>query len=127
MKRLFSILFVVLFVLCLYSCATGSAVVTGTKRPATDPGEVVIYAEAPAAKYEIIGIVNASSESGWTDQKKLDYAVEELKNQAAKLGANGIILGDITTTTTGGYVEDGFYSTDTAKNVTGKAIYIFKE
>ncbi len=64
MKKLFSILFVVLFVLCLYSCASGSAVVTGTKRPATDPGEVVIYAEAPAEKYEIIGIVNASSESG---------------------------------------------------------------
>ena len=43
---------------------------------------------------EHIAIVSASSDSGWNQQQSLDYAVEELKKQAAKVGANAVVLTD---------------------------------
>ena len=48
---------------------------------------------------EQIAIVKASSASGWNQQEKLDYAVEELKKQAAKVGANAVVLTDRDTAT----------------------------
>jgi uncharacterized protein YbjQ (UPF0145 family) len=41
---------------------------------------------------EEIAIVKASSDSGLTQQGSLDYAVDELKKQAAKVGANAVVL-----------------------------------
>ncbi len=41
---------------------------------------------------EQIAIVKSSSSSGWNQQQKVDYAVEELKKQAAKVGANAVVL-----------------------------------
>ena len=80
-----------LSVLLLISCASGSAIVTGTKRPPIDMTQVKLYLEPPE-KYELIGLVKASSDSGWTEQGSQDYAIQELKTQAAKLGANGILI-----------------------------------
>ena len=113
--------------LILAACASGSAIVTGEKRTPIDPGQVKLYLEAPSS-YEIIGIVNASSDAGWTEQGSQDYAVQELKNQAAKLGANGVLLettGEKTSTAVGGYGTGYFYAIPvTAKTVSGKAIYV---
>ena len=80
-------------VIFLVGCATGSGttVVTGEPKGAVDPAIVKLYVEPPIT-YEVIGLVRAKSASGWTDQESMDYAVEELKNQAAKLGANGVLL-----------------------------------
>ncbi|MEZ9920676.1 hypothetical protein [Vibrio breoganii] len=36
--------------------------------------------------------MKASSDAGWTEQDSLDYAVQKLKEQAAKLGENGVLL-----------------------------------
>lgn len=49
----------------------------------------------------------------------------ELKEQAAKIGANGVILEGIGTSNGGGVISYGFYIPVTAKNVSGKAIYVF--
>jgi hypothetical protein len=95
----------------LAACATGSAIVTGTKRPPLNPGQVKLYAEPPA-KYEAIGVVSAASGSGFTAQGSEDYAVQELKNQAAKLGANGVLL------------EATSYVGAVGQRVTGKAIFV---
>ena len=61
-------------------------------------------------------------------QDSVDYAVEELKNQAAKLGANGVSIestGSQNSTVVGGYGTGYIYSIPvTAKSVTGKAIYV---
>ncbi len=80
-----------LLVLFLTGCASGSSIVTGTKRPPIDPGKVKLYLQPPS-NHEVIGIVNASSDAGWTEQGSIDYAVQELKKQAAKLGANGVLI-----------------------------------
>lgn len=113
--------------IALAACASGSAIVTGTKRTPLDPSQVKLYLESPS-KYEVIGIVNASSDAGWTEQDSLDYAVQELKNQAAKLGANGILLeatGERSSMAVGGYGTGYFYAIPVkAKTVSGKAIFV---
>ena len=73
-------------------CASGSALVIGQTRPAIeDHTTVSILTEMPEGAEEI-AIVKASSNSGWTQQDSLDYAVDELKKQAAKVGANAVVL-----------------------------------
>ena len=75
----------ILAVCVLTGCATGSHVVTGTARPITDAAGVKVYATMPD-KAETIGVVNSNSGSN-------SRAVEELKNQAGRLGANGVVIG----------------------------------
>jgi uncharacterized protein YbjQ (UPF0145 family) len=85
---------VLVAVVCAFlaGCASGSALVTGQARPAiTDHTTVRILTQMPDGAEEI-AIVKASSDSGWTQQGRLDYAVDELKKQAAKVGANAVVL-----------------------------------
>lgn len=82
---------IVLIALVLSGCASGSAIVTGTARAPIAANQVTLYLEPPA-EFETVGLVNASSDSGWTEQGSVDYAIQELKKQAAKLGANGVLL-----------------------------------
>ncbi|MBQ9494362.1 MAG: hypothetical protein IJR50_01835 [Treponema sp.] len=126
MKKIISFIIVAIS-FALFSCATadGAALVTGTQRSATNPAVVVIYTKAPE-NYEVIGIVTASSDSGWTEQDDLNYALAELKKQAAKIGANGVILESVSTSNSGGIVSYGVYIPITAKNVSGKAVYVEK-
>jgi hypothetical protein len=118
--------FVILLFLVLGGCASGSSIVTGTPRAAITPEQVTIYTEPPA-EFEVIGIVNASSDAGWTAQGSVDYAMRELKKRAAKLGANGVLLvssGDVTT----GVVMMGSVGVPvTGKTVQGKAIFVTKK
>lgn len=130
-NKTISILHLLTVTAILVGCATasGSVIVTGVKRDPIDPSLVKLYSEAPS-KYEVIGIVSASSDSGWTEQDSVDYAVEELKNQAAKLGANGILLekiGEQKSTYVGGSTTGFIYAVPvTEKSVSGKAIYVRK-
>ncbi len=129
--RQFSFLIVVLL---LVGCTTGSSLVTGNKRAPIDSTHVVIYRTAPEVNFEYIGIVKSEAVEVLLQQEALDRAVEELKNQAAKIGANGIILGHMgekqegysgyTPSATGG----SFYSgTDEYQTLRGDAIYVEKE
>jgi hypothetical protein len=125
------ILFLIgLVVLAVGACASGSAIVTGNTRAPIAPEQVRIYLESPA-EFEVIGLVNASSDAGWTEQDSQDYAVKELKSQAAKLGANGVLLvssGDRTTTYIGGQGTSYLYAVPvTAKTVQGRAIFVKKQ
>lgn len=119
--------FYLLLLILLGGCATGSAIVVGEVRQAIESSQVKLYLEPPET-YEIIGIVKASSDSGWTEQDSVDYAVEELKNQAAKLGANGVLIettGQNNSTVIGGYGTGYLYAIPvTEQVVTGKAIYV---
>jgi len=115
-----------LAMLAFAGCASGSAIVTGTARTPVAADQVKIYIEPPS-EYEVIGIVNASSDAGWTEQASMNYAVEELKKQAANLGANGVLLvatGEKTT----GIVGGSTYAVPvTAKTVQAQAIFVQKE
>lgn len=106
-----TLFFSILFCILAIGCASGTALVTGTKRDAINSDEVIIYPELPE-NYEIIGIINASSDWGWTQQDCLNYAIQELKKQAAKIGANGIVI------------ENTKKTIFDEQNVSGKAIFV---
>ena len=125
MKKTLS-LFTLLFIcFVLFSCASGTSFVTGKKRSSVNPDRISIYTEPPE-DYEVIGIVTASSDSGFTDQGSLNYAIAELKKQAGKIGANGIILETISKSNSGGSFVGNVFVADSAQNVTGKAIYVLR-
>ncbi len=119
MKRLnLNLLFYLLMLNLVGGCATGSSIVVGEVKPSIEPSQVSLYLKPPE-EYEIIGIVKASSNSGLTEQGSVEYAIEELKSQAAKIGANGVLIestGQNSSTYVGGQ--------GTAETITGKAIYI---
>lgn len=76
----------------LLGCSTGSHVVTGQQMPELEVEKVTVFEEAPAFDYKVIGTVRASSDGGFTEESRKEKATEELKAQAAKVGANGVIL-----------------------------------
>lgn len=82
-----------LAVALLAGCASTSSVVVGKTRPAVAVTDVKLYLRAPA-KYEEIAILEASSKASFsiTDQGKMDTVIERMKGEAAKLGANGVLL-----------------------------------
>jgi hypothetical protein len=76
---------------------SGSRIVVGNTRPAIAPEGVKIYLRPPA-KYEEIAIVNATSKNAFaSDQSLTDSALFRMKKDAAKLGANGILLSAVGT------------------------------
>jgi hypothetical protein len=102
--------------LSLAACASDSIVVTGTARPPLSPAEVKIYSRPPPA-FEEIAILNASKSSAFTTggQKTVDKVIAGLKEQAAKLGANGIILEGFSDSQTGS-VGSGVGSSSVSSN-----------
>ena len=113
----------VFVVATLTACASGSAIVTGNARTPVAPQSVKLYLEPPS-KFEVIGLVNATSDAGWTEQGSLDYAVAELKKQASKIGANGVLLISSGETITG-FISGRTYAVPvTGKTVQGKAIFV---
>jgi len=115
----------------LFGCATGSSIITGMKRPAINPSEVKIYLDPPA-KFETIGIVEAVSEVGFSRQAAQDQTINELKKRAAKVGANGVLLtntGSQTSGTTGVYSNGIFLGGNTRDKILaqGRAIYVIQE
>ena len=85
--------FLLLAVAALGGCAATSSVLVGRSRPAIQASEVRIYL-SPPKQYEEIAVLDASSKNSWaiTDQGKMDIVIQRLKEEAAKLGANGVLL-----------------------------------
>jgi hypothetical protein len=81
----------------LTACASTSAVVVGPARNAVTPADVRVYVTAPAA-FEDIAALSASRKSVYlfAGDHLDDKIIERLKQQAARLGANGVILGEFT-------------------------------
>ena len=111
-------------------CTDSSAIITGQARPATTPDKVVIYLQPPGKKYEVIGLVSGSSKGklGISRQTKTTVAIRVLKEKAAEIGANGVILqqqgmqseGSVGTASGGVFVAGGITYVDAS----GTAIYV---
>ena len=78
-------------VLLLSACAGSSKVMVGQARPPIDPSQVRIYTSVPPGSVEIAQI-ESSSAIGFGTQGQTDSAVARLRNEAAALGANGVVL-----------------------------------
>jgi hypothetical protein len=116
----------------LAACAPSSHILVGTARPPISPSDVKIYLQPPPA-FEQIAILNASANSmfGTGGQGSVDKVIQRLKEQAAKLGANGIILegmSDRQTGSLGGGSGSTSYSSNSAVGVgAGASLGIFKK
>jgi hypothetical protein len=116
----------------LAACAPSSHILVGTVRPPIPPSEVKVYLKPPPS-FQEIAILNASANSmfGTGGQGSVDKVIQRLKEQAAKLGANGIILegmSDRETGSLGGGSGSTSYSSNSAVGVgVGGSLGIFKK
>jgi hypothetical protein len=78
------------------ACSTSSQTLTGTPRPAVAPSEVTVYTHAPP-DFQEIALLSASRKSVSTagGERAIEKIIDDLKMQAAALGANGLLLEDI--------------------------------
>jgi hypothetical protein len=118
------------------ACSQTAGVVTGAARPAVALEQVKIYLEPPA-EYEVIGLVTGHSFTGWTQQQDLNKAFANLKQQAAKMGANGVLVESVAgPRDSGGAVVIGSTGTtatvvptepSSEAKISGKAIWVTRE
>ena len=101
-------LYLAALALSLGACAT-SHVMMGQARPPISPALVQVYFHPPATKYEEIAMLDTSSKGGFgfTAQGKTDIVISRLKEEAAKLGANGVLIQGVGDQP-GGSVSTGF-------------------
>lgn len=89
---MYRILLTALFTLALSACAS-SALVTGTPRAPIDPAQVRLYYGPPPGHYEEIALLETKSGPfTYGEQNKTDAVVANLREEAAKLGANGVLF-----------------------------------
>ena len=99
--RLVSVMGLLIF---LYmGCYPVSHIIIGEEIAPIIPSDVRVYADYPQS-YEKIAIIEASSDFAlkdpsfdFTHQRKTDKALTRLKNEAALLGANGIVIENLST------------------------------
>jgi hypothetical protein len=77
--------------LSLAACAGTSRVMLSDARPPVDPATVRIYTAVPPGAIQIAQL-DARSAVGFGTQGQTDAVVRRLKNEAARLGANGVVL-----------------------------------
>jgi hypothetical protein len=135
--------FIVLLVFSAFVAAcTSSHIIIGNTRNPTRPEDVKIYFDAPRS-YEKIALIDSDSNGSFkfSAQGKVDAALERMKKDAAKLGANGILLqgvgekGSVSVGTATGVASNGIYSgTGVAvsgggliKSVSGLAIWVTEQ
>jgi hypothetical protein len=111
----------------------------GHARPPISPDKVQIYLHPPANKYSEIALLDTSSKGSFaiTAQGKTNVVMDRLKAEAAKLGANGILLegvgdqagGSVGTgyATASGHSAIGFGSAATVYHKKGGGLAIYVE
>jgi hypothetical protein len=73
-------------------CATHTIIV-GERRPPISPEAVRVY-QVPPRHFERIAIINSSAGTSWIfpDRPSVELGISRLREEAAGLGANGILL-----------------------------------
>jgi hypothetical protein len=143
MKRLPILTALVLASTIITGCAVTNetAVIVGQTRPATTPDQVKLYTKPPA-KYEEIALISSDAAHDFMSKQALmEKSVALIKEQAAKVGANGVLidsLGDFNVGSSGVMIipgaapggmtiGTGAMNARTGKKVTGMAIFVSQE
>ena len=106
--------------LVITGCSTNSGVeLLGQSRPAIESNEVKLVEIAPATAEPIAKITsNFSYGVRETDESKRSYAIERALVQAAKLGANILVIDKVEyQQTTSGGVTGGLYDGQTVSSI----------
>lgn len=78
--------------LALSACASSHSLI-GTPRPAISPDQVRFYYDPPEVPFEEIALLDARSGSfTYGEQNKANAVRRNLQEEAAKVGANGVIF-----------------------------------
>lgn len=83
-----------LLIAALGGCISSQVVLVGEPRSAIPPAQVKIYLQPPDAAYHEIANLSASSRGSLaiTAAAKMDKVTARLKEAAARVGANGVLL-----------------------------------
>jgi hypothetical protein len=83
----------VVLTLTVAGCASVSHTIVGRVRPPINPGDVEVFRSAPP-HYEEIALLDASSVGGFghPSREGTNEAIYYMREEAAKLGANGVLL-----------------------------------
>ncbi len=102
MTRTAALIFAAALACAAAACSTSSHLLIGTPRPPISTQNVRVYYKPPP-KYEEIATVNATSQGSLalTSQQNMDKALQRMKEEAARLGANGILLETVHDTQSG--------------------------
>ncbi|HEU0273115.1 MAG TPA: hypothetical protein VFQ83_01130 [Candidatus Udaeobacter sp.] len=114
--RICATTFAALFLVC--GCAT-RAIIVGQPRPPISPAAVRVY-QLPPRHFERIAIIDSPAGTSWIfpDRPSMELGISRLREQAAALGANGILLERVYDVSAGGlsigvggfgYGGHGFY------------------
>lgn len=77
--------------LALAGCASISRTMLGAPRPAIAVERVRVF-QVPPRRYEEIARLDASSAIGFGTQGQTNAAIDRLRREAARLGADGVLL-----------------------------------
>lgn len=92
----------------LAGCATTSHVMLSPARPAIAPERVRVYFSPPPGRYvEIALLETASGPLTYGEQNKTDAVMAKLRAEAARLGANGVLVQGMGSGRDGGRVNVG--------------------
>lgn len=135
------IIMILTFMMCSCAITNETSLVVGKVRPEIQPEQVKLYIEPPS-KYEVISLITADAAHDFMSKQALqEISIKNLKIQAAKVGANGILLDNVgsfnvgstgiitTPTATPGAPAIGLAAMNnrTGKQASGKAIYVVDE
>jgi hypothetical protein len=89
------VILAVALVLTIEGCATSSQALTGSPRAPLPTSNVRVYIQAPPS-FEEIAVLSATrkSVSSAGGERAIEKMIETMKSQAARLGANGLLLED---------------------------------
>jgi hypothetical protein len=89
-------IFAIALIPMLEGCATSSQILTGSPRAPLPPGDVRVYTQAPQS-FEEIAVLGGSRKSVSTagGERAIEKIIETMKSQAAELGANGLLLEEL--------------------------------
>ena len=131
----------ILQILSLAGCATSSQVLSGSPRAPLASADVRVYTQAPS-HFEEIAVLSASRKSMTPagGERAVDSMIETMKSRAAGLGANGLLLEELSDSNalalgtgvgTQTYTHNGSINLGVGgslglvkKTVTGKAIFV---
>jgi len=89
-------IFAIALISMLEGCATSSQILTGSPRAPLPPSDVRVYTQAPQS-FEEIAVLGGSRKSVSTagGERAIEKMIETMKSQAAELGANGLLLEEL--------------------------------
>jgi len=90
--RLHALLLTTSLVLALAGCASTSRVMLGPTYPPLAPDQVRVYYQPPPRYREVALLETDSGSFTYGEQNKMNSVLMQLRTEAAKLGANGVLF-----------------------------------